>query len=342
MIKKTGLIAALLVVLSLSLAAAVKTYPLPDVQKSSYLIFDSARMYIVEGVHIYIYSLKDFKLIKKFGRQGEGPQEFKLHPSIQTVVLLDVSTNDILVNSFGKLSTFTKNGEFKKEMKLVNPFTFFITPLGNQYIAKSFDGQREIFQTLNVYDKDIKKIKEITRVKHFYQQGKGLTVLNAQPLQAVYKKRLYVAWKNQFEIRVFDVNLKELPTIKHKLDRIKVTDDDKKKIIHHLETSPETKKVFEVLKPINFPEYYPAMMNMLVTGDKINVITFNWKPKGDIQDFELLQFSLDGKSIGKQMVPVRMMSPLAPFPFNIHENKLYQLVENEDEEEWVLHVSDLK
>ena len=38
---------------------------------------DDQNIYIAQGENIFIYSAKDFKLIKKFGRLGEGPQEFK-------------------------------------------------------------------------------------------------------------------------------------------------------------------------------------------------------------------------------------------------------------------------
>jgi hypothetical protein len=37
---------------------------------------DQYQVYITEGTSIYIYDLENFKLKTKFGKRGEGPNEF--------------------------------------------------------------------------------------------------------------------------------------------------------------------------------------------------------------------------------------------------------------------------
>lgn len=54
--------------------------PLDEVEYPKTIIVDEGRVYLAEVEHIYIYSSANFKLLKKFGKQGEGPKEFKIFP----------------------------------------------------------------------------------------------------------------------------------------------------------------------------------------------------------------------------------------------------------------------
>lgn len=59
-----------------------KVAVLPEVKRPAFdIIVDNNELFLVECATIYIYSLTDFKLKKKFGRRGEGPGEFKVHPA---------------------------------------------------------------------------------------------------------------------------------------------------------------------------------------------------------------------------------------------------------------------
>ena len=54
------------------ISAETKVIPMPDLMKPGNIYFDESRMYITENANVYIYSTKDYKLIKKFGQKGEG------------------------------------------------------------------------------------------------------------------------------------------------------------------------------------------------------------------------------------------------------------------------------
>ena len=54
------------------------TAEITEISKPDFMVAHNGKLVVMEKPHIYIYSLKDFKLIKKFGRQGEGPGEFKI------------------------------------------------------------------------------------------------------------------------------------------------------------------------------------------------------------------------------------------------------------------------
>jgi hypothetical protein len=177
-----------------------------------------------------------------------------------------------------------------------------------------------------------------------FQPGQGFMVLKRNPVQAVYEDKLFVAWEEEFEIKVLDSNLKELYTIKHQLEREKVTEDIKKKIIHFFKTSPETKNFFELFKPIRFPSYFPAILGMAATGGKLYVLTFKTisEDEVDVQETEILIFDIKGKFLKKVIFPLKMMDPLMPYPFAIYEGTIYQLIEDADEEEWAVHITKIK
>jgi hypothetical protein len=96
-----------------TIAFAEKLAVFPDLKRPRSIIIDHDRMYIPDCPEIYIYSLKDFKLIKKFGRAGAGPGEFR-----PTVIhfKINVQPDYIFVNSTNKASYFTKEGNLIREM----------------------------------------------------------------------------------------------------------------------------------------------------------------------------------------------------------------------------------
>ncbi|MGD2088646.1 MAG: hypothetical protein PVH61_20885 [Candidatus Aminicenantes bacterium] len=49
----------------------MEVVPLPDLINPDGIQADRHQLYITERHSIYIYSLKDFKLTKKFGKSGE-------------------------------------------------------------------------------------------------------------------------------------------------------------------------------------------------------------------------------------------------------------------------------
>ncbi|MDQ1353884.1 MAG: hypothetical protein QG657_4193 [Acidobacteriota bacterium] len=324
------------------LPAQTKTFPMPDLKKPELIFIDKTQMYFTEGVFIYIYSLKDFKLIKKIGQRGEGPQEFIVNPQFGPL-LIDIQTEDIFVDSFGKVSWFSKDGTFKKEQKLPSPLTFFLQPFGKNFVGIGLDQENQkAMRKLYLYDDKFSKVKEIHKVEHNFQQGKGFTVLEYLPLSAIYDNKLFVAWENDFIIDVVDIDANKLYTIKHDIERKPVTEETKKQIIEFLKTNSATKDIFEILKPINFPSLLPALQNLFVTGDKIYAITFKDFGKQN----EVLILDLKGKLLNKVLLSVFMDTPITPYPYTIHEGIYYQTeyktADDPDDETWILHVSEIK
>ena len=101
----------LMIGLITTFSQADKVISLANLSRPTAVEVNNDNAYIVDGIHVYIYSLTDFKLKKKFGRQGEGPQEFK------NWIILYVQPDHIFINSPNKISYFNLEGKFIKEIK---------------------------------------------------------------------------------------------------------------------------------------------------------------------------------------------------------------------------------
>ena len=88
----------LLVLLMFSFTTnGMKVTVLKEIKQPKNMTVDATQLYIAENATVYIYSLEDFKLIKSFGRKGQGPQEFQTYPHIP--IAIDVSTEKLIVST---------------------------------------------------------------------------------------------------------------------------------------------------------------------------------------------------------------------------------------------------
>ncbi len=331
--RKVMLMLVLMSMLFTKPVLAVKIVPLPQLLKPNTLVVDDNQIYIADGTSIYIYSLKDFGLKKKFGRDGEGPQEFK-----RKIYVIDIQDDHIVVNSLGKVSYFAKDGKFIKEMK-TPPQHLRFRPLGKKFTGVStFAENRVMYNGINIYDANFKKELEIARMEHEVQFGKGTSVFAWTKSSDTCENKLLTATGKDFVINVFDENGKKLGPIKTKYEKIKVTDKDKEKVIHLLKTDPETKEYFEMLKPIKISDYYPAIREIMAADKKVYVLT--WKcENGNVECFI---FNIDGRFMKKVFIPLQARNIVDLYTFAIKNEKCYQLIENPDTEEWELHGSEIK
>ena len=57
---------------------------------------------------------------------------------------------------------------------------------------------------------------------------------------------------------------------------------------------------------------------------------------------EFFIYDLNGKFLKRLFLPVVYRNSLKPFPYTIMNNRLYQLIENEDAEVWELHAEKIE
>jgi hypothetical protein len=336
--KKIILLLVLFFVLILTvLAAAARVAVFPDILKPDSITVDNGQFIITEGASISLFSLRDFSLQKKFGNQGEGPQEFKVTSYGLTGLVLDVQPRVLLVSSVGKLSLFTREGKFIKEMKAShNFFGSRFLALGQQYVGLGSNMEGNInYMTVNIYDGKLNKVKEICRWESPYRLGAGTRVFTEPYVFCTSGDKILTTNGTEFTIDVYDSHGENPYTIKQEYKKLKISRDTEKAVINYFKTNPATKNVFQYMQPIIFPDYLPAIRNFMVTDKKVYVLTF--KRQGNKSEFYI--FDLEGKLLNHVFLPLKEQTPLTYFPYYIKDGKLYQLVENEEEEEWELYVT---
>jgi len=96
---------------------------------------------------------------------------------------------------------------------------------------------------------------------------------------------------------------------------------------------------YENFKPLlKFPAYFPAIRGFSVGDGKIFVYTF--KEKGGRSEFFI--FDLNGKLPKTTYLLLKGGMSHYQNPYFFSGWKMYQLVENEDDEEWDLHITEIK
>ena len=109
MIKKIIILVFLVLMVIFSSVFADGPRVLKDLKKPDMLRVDKDELYVIQGTAILVYSLKDFSLIRKFGKAGNGRGE--LTRVAEWPNLIRVYNDHILVETSAKLVYFTKEGK---------------------------------------------------------------------------------------------------------------------------------------------------------------------------------------------------------------------------------------
>jgi hypothetical protein len=343
-VKKHNLL--MIFLLSCSMVLAAEVIAIPGLGKPDSITLFNERLYITDRASISIYSLQqDARLIKTFGRAGEGPAEFKISPINNIGLKIIIHEENILVNSWGKLSIFTKNGTFIEEKKVIlNSALQFLKPLGKKYVGFTRENWDNVnYYVVNFYDPtSLQKEKEIGRMKYFIQSN-SIDIMRLAlvfksgarkgPIFHVYKDRLFLEGED-CRIFVYDLHGKELCSFTvQDYEKLEIPEVFKKEVMTYLEKRAPNS--FILAKRMGkFPRYFPLQSFQLADG-KVYVQTY--KSNGKKSEFYI--FNLEGKLLRKVMVPFQESGFLLAYPFTITKGKIYQLVENDDREEWELHIN---
>jgi len=319
-------------------AHAGKLATLPGHLVPNALAVSDDYFYITENSTIYVYSLKDFKLVKKFGKKGEGPGEFKGMPT------LTVCADRLMVNSTGKVSFYTIDGTYLKEFNnIASGHTF--NPLGSRFIGRNSlpDKKGQLWATINIYDSSFNKVKEIYRQESITKIGKGWQLFSRTYFKyVVCENKILIAGDKDFVIEVYDLNGTLLPAIKLNYQRVKFTEEHAKKVLEYYRTKPDTRDEYDWWeKNIHFPDYFPAIRDIFKADNLIYVRTY--KEKKNYHEFFI--FTASGKLHRQVFLPIAASQAKLAYPymrdsapFDIKSGKLYQLITGDDKEECELDV----
>lgn len=336
----------LLLLISTQLMAA-EVIGIPGLGKPDSLTLFNDRLYITDQDHIAIFSLKDRKLIKTFGRQGEGPGEFKISSIDKIGLRIIIHTENILINSCDKISLFTLDGNFIEEKKTIaNSAAQLFKPLGQKYVGFDRQVRDNIdYYRVNFYDPmTLQKEKEICCMKAFLTNNSidimrlALLLKNDTrrgPIYQVCDDRLFIEGED-CQIFVYDRQGKKINSLRlHDYEKLEIPKAFKNEIMTYLEKRLPTAFV-NVKKKGKFPPYFP-LQSFQTSDGKLYVQTFK-RHKGES---EFYIFNLDGKLLGKTMVPFHESELLRAYPFTIVKGKIFQLIENDETEEWELHINEI-
>lgn len=317
---------------------AGKTVKLPELLNPNSIVVHGDRFFVIDGPRIYIYSQKDFKLMKKFGNKGEGPGEFMIFPGIPSFQLI-CHPDKIQINSIGKVSFFSLDGSFLNELKhsvLYGGGQFY--PLCNKFAGMGFKQENsKFFITIDIYNSQLKKEKEVAQYN--IKAGYNETVLGKTLSMQTYGNKIFVAGSKRLLIDVYEDTGKKNYEIYHDYDNLKFTQKHKKEILDWYKRNPVTKNLYHSFeKRLKFPSSFPAIKRFFITDGKVYVQTYLKKNK----QAEFVVFNLNGKFLKTFFLPIVMNDILEQFYlFCIKNGKLYQLKEDE-EEIWHIDVRDIE
>ena len=320
-----------------------KVIPLPELTRPQFLFIKGDYLLTTQFPEVLIYSMKDFKLHTKFGRRGEGPQEFlrwirgQFHPT---------DKNIIVVSSQAKVSTFTLEGRFINEMKMDKVrYRTELRPIGKNHVLRGSTMDRSgnsavYYRTLELYNSKLEKIKDLFKwISPVQSDGIDPTTPDFFGGEyTIYDNKIFLLIRNKGNIEVFSAGGEKLYSINYNgYEQIPVTGKDKDAFWEYFKTDPRHREhIDQIRREVKFPEYFSAARHFFVTDDKIYVLT-NKKNDGKSQ---VVIFDLRGKLLKKIMLPVEQQNPQEPCPTTIHKGKLYQLIEDLDAEEWNLVITD--
>lgn len=299
-------------------------------------------LYVAEDTKISVYSRENHHLLSQFGKTGEGPGEF-----------IDLSGmalgEDLLViSSSGKVSLFSETGNFIREFKSPPGDHDHFIPLKNGFIGLERIARGNTFYlTANIYDSGLKKLKEIYRIEDFRQSSPFRILFPSREL--LYRRvnnKILLAGKPGFAVDIMDQKGTLLYSIRYQeFRRRKFTSADER--VFRMLLKKKFKVRYEIYKQyISFRDYYPEILDLFTDGNLIYALT--WRNEGEKVEIFVYPFEPEASRRDRiiDLVPevhrvkIAWQNALKPYPMVIKNQKVYQLIENPDEE-WELRVFNL-
>ncbi|MCP4221563.1 MAG: hypothetical protein GY765_43465 [bacterium] len=355
---------SILFLLCVSPLTAVKKGILPEVMNAEMMRVDGNQLYVLDRATIYVYSLDKLSLIRKFGKEGEGPGELKVLDFLPNCFW--VKGDFICAADFTKIIYFSKEGKYLKEIRKP-PRALEVVPVKNNFVVKTspfLTEDKGFFLAIKLYDAKMKEIKELYRQDFPVQSQKGpgrIPVISDSVNIRIYNDKIFIEKSPEgFILDVFDWQGKKQYRIQQDMEKVVFSDDQKKWAMARLKEDFLRKKVNLVVpSPIMnrgwegskkwatfiYPDTLPPIQSFKIVDDRIYVSTF--KRRGKLE--ELLVMDLKGKLQSTVYVPsirksgfAAQMVGLAVDLFDVSNNRLLYIKENEAEEECELHVENLE
>lgn len=308
---------------------AEKLADLPDLTRVNAFALSQDRLYVVAGTTVHTYSRKDYQRQGSFGREGEGPGEFKLFARIH---MLD---KELLFHSVRRISYFSPEGRFLRELKAVDGHGFI--PLGQGYAGhadREDAGGR--CPTINLFDDKLAKGAEVLAGPAL--PGGKINFIYTGPELKVMDDRLYVSVLEEPTVMVYDVKGKLLDQVSFPARPVPLSEAYRQKFLGKLKKGLDKEGFAFFRQMMIIPEMLPAIHAFDARGGMLYILANTDRVLEGA--YEVLTLDASGKLLKR--VPIRLglsEDGYSPFPLFFTEQKCFQLIENDDTEMWELHAT---
>jgi len=324
----------------LNLMFARKVGNMPEVSKFEELFIYKNYVYAIDyQVHVDIYSLNPFRYIKQASRYGSGPGETIIFPCMV------IYPDHFCLYRLGKCMFFTHNGDYIKEFRISKPQLYLFAPIGENYLTHSItQDQTNAYHELSICSYTEKEGIQHKKVVYIYTSPHKKKKNNKIPYSPYGECRKYAIKGDRIFVpdstrgmfaEIYDFNGNRISRIQLDYEKIKVPEDNKKKVKEDLESIAAFKATDDYYF-LDFPEYYPPFQYATLDNGKVYFVTFY--KKGQMREIYIADWK--GKFIKRAYVS--SLIDLENMRCVIADNKFYYVYENEETEEWELHAEDIK
>ncbi len=322
------------------------TVILPDIEKPRIMKVDDTQIYITEGSRIFIYNKKDGALLKKLGKSGNAPDQFK--PTLMGAkrIGLSVQGKHMVITSEERISFFNKQGEFLENIKAPGQSRGYYQSgdylVGMKYLFEG--GNLNSTESVMVLKKTGKTFKGVAMC-YTRRPGSGrdlmislskkqdYPVIRDAFVYRVTDDKIYVAdTEKGFFIGIYDITGNKIREINKEYEKIKIPEIRK---TQEMETFKKKKmwKYIEYINPV-FPDHFPAMRTMTVHKGKIVAFTYARRGTDDQVKEEVLVLDEKGNLLTNKWVPPATLG-------DVYDDIYFYLIKNKDNE-WTLNQWELK
>lgn len=308
---------------------AEKIADLPDLVRVNDFALSRDRLYVVAGTSVHIYSRKDYHRLGSFGREGEGPGEFKLFAQIH---LLD---QELLFHSVRRFSFFSLEGTFLREHKTVEGHGFI--PLGQGYagLADRGDAGGRCL-TVHLFDARLAKGEELLAGSPL-PDGK-INWFCTGPELKVMDGRLYASTLEQPTVKVFDAQGKLCGQVSFPARSVPLTQAHQQKFMDTLKKGMDKEGIAFFRQMMFIPEYLPVIREFDARDGVLYILANTDRVLEGV--YEVLMLDPSGNLLKRVTMRLGLSeNGFKPFPLFFTEKKCFQLIENEDTEIWELHAT---
>jgi len=315
---------------------AAHVHPLPEVDFPHSMCVDGNNLFVTGKSRIWRYRLPN-QLVREFGKKGEGPGEFMEF----TDMGLEVYSikNQIAVASNGRLSWFSDNAEFVREIRTGGGLHF--CPVNDHYVAIRIKTQAgRMVNVVTLFDRELQEVKALARKPYWFIPGEKIDPVNVRnPRFCVMNNRIYAEDHASGSIHIYDPAGNMLGSALAEYPRVAITPRDRQGYHEYYRSHKYYRDKYQQLKHlIQFPEYYPPVKFFDCADGHIYVFSHVRKNGAN----QLYVFDGTGKFQCRLMISMHDINPQELLPLiRVANNRIYQIFEDHDNEAWTLEVTEI-